>query len=193
MSAGLKTTYSLAASWFHWAVALPLLGCVGTVLKAQQAPKEEKGDWMFRHKSLGLLTGIVVAPRVAYRLVSAAGYKVLALPGAAAWEQQAGSIGHNLLYGFMTIMPATGILMGYYGGKGLPFFNRTIPGAIVAPDDDVTKKRNGAIAKRSFQIHKQLGVYGKYLIPIHAGAAVAHQARGQAIFRRINPFRSARA
>jgi hypothetical protein len=28
------------------------LGCVGCVLKAQQAPKPEKGKWMHRHKSL---------------------------------------------------------------------------------------------------------------------------------------------
>ena len=35
---------------------------------------------------------------------------------------------HLALYGFMTIMPATGIAMGMYGGKGLPFFWTTIPG-----------------------------------------------------------------
>jgi 1,2-dihydroxy-3-keto-5-methylthiopentene dioxygenase len=192
MSSGLKTTYSLAASWFHWAVAVPMIGCVGTVLKAQQAPKEEKGIWMFRHKSLGLLTGMIVAPRVAYRVASSAGYKVMGLPGSAVWEQQAAGLGHYALYGFMTVMPTTGILMGYYGGKGLPFFTRTLPGAAPPASDD-EKKRNGSIAKRSFQLHKQLGVYGKYLIPVHAGAAVMHYARGQAIFRRINPFRSPRA
>ncbi len=34
-------------------------------------PKEDKagkGKWMWRHKSLGVLTGIVVAPRLGYRL-----------------------------------------------------------------------------------------------------------------------------
>jgi hypothetical protein len=41
---------------------------------------------------------------------------------------------------------------------------------------------------QSFKIHKTLGVYGKYLIPIHAGAAVTHSMRGHAIFSRINPF-----
>jgi cytochrome b561 len=45
-------SYSTAASYFHWFAAVPLIGCVGTVLKAQQAPKEDKGKWMFRHKSL---------------------------------------------------------------------------------------------------------------------------------------------
>lgn len=33
------------------------------------------------------------------------------------------NISHYSLYAFMTIMPASGILMGLYGGKGLPFFN----------------------------------------------------------------------
>lgn len=70
MSVVPKQVYSAAASYFHWMVAIPLVGCVGTVLKAQQAPKEEKGKWMFRHKSLGLLTGMVVAPRFAYRILN---------------------------------------------------------------------------------------------------------------------------
>lgn len=62
--------YSVTASYFHWLVALPLTGCIATVMKAQDAPKEEKGEWMFRHKSLGLLTGLIVAPRLAYRLLN---------------------------------------------------------------------------------------------------------------------------
>lgn len=101
-----------------------------------------------------------------------------------------------------------------FSGKGLPFFTTTIPG-IVKTDEN--KKTTGLIAKNSFFVHKQLGVYGKcllsfstrmhfmirfsslawfqfcrskgkYLIPIHAGAAVTHVARGHSIFARINPF-----
>lgn len=158
MSAVAKTTYSMAASYFHWIVALPLLGSVGAVLKAQQAPKEEKGIWMYRHKSLGLLTGMVVAPRFAYRLLARSSYKVQDLPGTAGIENTLAKLGHFGLYGFMTIMPATGIAMGYYGGKGLPFFYTVIPGMVAT--DEETKKRNGSIAKNSFNIHKQLGVYG---------------------------------
>ena len=63
-----KIAYSVTASSYHWMVALPLIGSVGSVLQAQQAPKPEKGKWMWRHKSLGLLTGMVVTPRLAYRL-----------------------------------------------------------------------------------------------------------------------------
>uniref|UniRef100_A0A7S1D541 Cytochrome b561 bacterial/Ni-hydrogenase domain-containing protein n=1 Tax=Cyclophora tenuis TaxID=216820 RepID=A0A7S1D541_CYCTE len=179
--------YSLTASWFHWAVALPLVGCVGTVLKAQDAPKEEKGKWMFRHKSLGLLTAGVVAPRVAYRIMSSStAYNVAKLEGASGLENILSKIVHYSLYGFMLVMPATGIAMGYYGGKGLPFFYTTIPGIVKT---DQNKASTGAIAKQSFQIHKQVGVYGKYLVPVHVGAAFVHFARGHRIFFRVNPFR----
>ena len=52
------------------------MGSVASVLICQQSPKEEKGKWMWRHKSLGLLTGMIVAPRIGYRLMNAAKYKV---------------------------------------------------------------------------------------------------------------------
>lgn len=190
MSVAPTYAYSYAASYFHWMVAVPLIGCVATVLKAQQAPKEEKGKWMFRHKSLGLLTGMIVAPRFAYRLLNRSAYNVRDLQGNSQVENVLGKLGHLGLYGFMTIMPATGIAMGYYGGKGLPFFWTTVPGVVKTEENS---KSTGEIAKNSFKIHKQLGVYGKYLIPLHAGAAVMHSIRGQAIFARINPFRSPRA
>mmetsp|Transcript_49796 Transcript_49796/g.149797 ORF Transcript_49796/g.149797 Transcript_49796/m.149797 type:complete len:184 (-) Transcript_49796:412-963(-) len=173
--------YTTAASYMHWAVGFPLIASIGAVLKAQEAPKEEKGTWMFRHKSMGLLTGILVAPRLAYRLVNAAKFSsVPHLPGSGPIEMKLADVSHIALYSFMGIMPATGIAMGYFGGKGLPFFTTTIPGA---------KETNPEIAKKAFSIHKQVGVYGKYLVPLHVGAAFGHYFRGQAIFGRINPFR----
>lgn len=62
--------YTKAASYFHWMVAAPLIGSVASVLQAQNSPKEDKGKWMWRHKSLGVLTGIVVLPRMGYRLLN---------------------------------------------------------------------------------------------------------------------------
>ena len=124
-------------------------------------------------------------------------YKIQDLPGASGIEHFLANVSHYSLYGFMTIMPASGIAMGYFGGtelefcvcdpfplldtvlipgisilfhfflyfsgKGLPFFTTTIPG-IVKTDDN--KKTTGMIAKNSFFIHKQLGVYGKCLLSI---------------------------
>ncbi len=183
-AAPLPVVYSITASWYHWLVAVPLIGTVGTVLKAQQSPKEEKGAWMFRHKSLGLLTAIVVAPRLAYRLLGSKAvcsvacvikekskaikcrnsnvylvlmfhYMVLSLAcyqfnvqkveGASGLENGLGKLTHYALYGFMTIMPVTGIAMGYFGGSGLPFFYTTLPGAVPT---EAQKAQFGGIAKQ---------------------------------------------
>lgn len=177
MSAG--KAYSIAASYFHWLAAAPLVGSIGCVLICQQSPKEEKGKWMYRHKSLGLLTGLVVAPRLGYRLLNSAKYKVGHVPGTGPVEGKLADASHLALYGFMTLMPATGIAMGYFGGKGLPFFVTTLPGA---------SEKNGKIAGNSFKIHKTLGTYGKYLVPIHVGGALKHALGGKAIWSRVNPF-----
>jgi 1,2-dihydroxy-3-keto-5-methylthiopentene dioxygenase len=88
-------------------------------------------------------------------------------------------ITHYALYGFMVVMPVTGITMGYFGGKGLPFFYTALPGG----------EKNGAVAGQAFKIHKLAGTYGKYLIPLHVGAAGQHAVRGHSIFYRVNPFR----
>jgi cytochrome b561 len=139
-----KTAYSIAAANLHWLTAIPAMGCVGSVLTAQQAPKSEKGKFMHIHKSLGLLTGMIVLPRVGYRLFNQSAYKVFPVEGSKL-EHFAASAVHVGLYAFMTIMPFTGIAMGYYGGKGLPFFWTTLPGVVKT---DENKKSTGAIAKQ---------------------------------------------
>ncbi len=135
-----SVAYTRVASYYHWLVAAPLIGSVASVLKCQNTPKAEKKEkarWMWRHKSLGVLTGLVVLPRVGYRLFNAAKYKIRDMPGEGPIISAAGKAGHYALYGFMTIMPVSGIAMGMYGGKGLPFFWTTIPGF---------EKKNGKVA-----------------------------------------------
>jgi cytochrome b561 len=80
--------------------------------KAQEAPKQEKGKWMWRHKSLGLLTGFLVLPRVGYRLFNRHAYYVEKIAGSGEGEHKISQLAHYLLYGFMTVMPASGIAMG---------------------------------------------------------------------------------
>jgi len=105
--------YTRAGSYFHWLVAAPLIASVGCVLKAQDIPKtekKEKGKWMWRHKSLGLLTGMIVLPRVGYRLFNMSKYKIAHMPGEGSITSAAGKAGHIGLYAFMTIMVRTGIV-----------------------------------------------------------------------------------
>merc|ERR1719215_1087373 len=106
-------------SLFHWATAGGAVGCVVFVQLAQNTKDNtEKGQYMFYHKSCGLLTGILVVPRLIARIAS----KTPAhLPGPTI-QQWAGNASHLAMYGFITFLPMSGIAMGYFGGKGLPFF-----------------------------------------------------------------------
>lgn len=84
--------------------------------------------------------------------------------------------------GFMTFMPATGIAMGYFGGKGLPFFFTKIPGS---------EKPNKTIAKYSYQWHKKVGFIFEMLVGLHVLGAGVHILKGQQPLSRISPFAGA--
>lgn len=112
VKATVTEAYSKALSVAHWLVAPAFIGSIGAVLQAQQVKGKEKGEWMFRHKSLGLLAGILVAPRFLARVAS----KIPGpLEGTNALEAMASKVTHFAMYAFMAVMPATGIAMGYYG------------------------------------------------------------------------------
>ncbi|XP_063934402.1 uncharacterized protein LOC135146171 [Zophobas morio] len=161
--------------WMHWLTAPALIGTVGAVLYSQQLKGKERGNVLFLHKSLGLLTAFIAIPRIIGSLTSQhpESFKKGILG-------TAGKLNHLFLYIFLVVMPSSGILMGYFGGKGLPFFFTTLKGS---------EKPNESISKKSFWLHKNFGSYAKYLIPLHVGAVGFHLARGEAIFARINPFR----
>ena len=87
-----------------------------------------------------------VVPRIALRAASAV---PAALPVSFP-EHVAANLSHGALYAFMIGMPATGLAMGYYGGKGVPFFGLfTIPGKA-----DKTKE-DGKFAGKMFGWHKE--------------------------------------
>eukprot|EP01128_Nolandella_sp_AFSM9_P010247 TRINITY_DN704_c1_g1_i2.p1 TRINITY_DN704_c1_g1~~TRINITY_DN704_c1_g1_i2.p1 ORF type:complete len:296 (+),score=92.07 TRINITY_DN704_c1_g1_i2:113-889(+) len=162
--------------YLHWFMAIGIIGCIIFVKLAQSSKKnEDKGYYMKYHKTFGLIMAAAIVPRVGYAIFSRA---PTMLP-APSIQQTAAKVSHFALYGFMCFMPITGITMGYFGGKGLPFFNWVIPGK-ATPD--------GSIAGPAYKSHKFVGQFLPYVIPIHVGGALVHAAKGQKIFRRINPF-----
>lgn len=63
-------------------------------------------------------------------------YKIQDLPGASGIEHFLANVSHYSLYGFMTIMPASGIAMGYFGGTPLEIFSYLfrLLGILLTPD-----------------------------------------------------------
>ena len=127
-----------------------------------------------------------IVPRVLLRMVTKA---PTPLEGPAL-EHFAANISHTALYGFMLAMPATGIAMGYYGGKGVPFYGLyTFPGK-GSPGMPAKEKEDGKFAGTMFKWHTWMGQYIFYLLPVHVGAVGLHTFKGQPILSRVNPFAS---
>ena len=119
--------------------SFPLSACDQVQAAQYTDDKEKKGTFMRIHKSFGTLMVALVVPRIALRLAT----KIpKPLPGPA-WQHLAAQAGHVGLYGVMVFMPVSGIAMGYFGGKGIPFFFTDIAGA---------ETPNGAIAKQAYQV-----------------------------------------
>ena len=167
--------YSTGLQIMHWAMAGSVIACVGLVNVAQYYKGKEKMELMYYHKSFGLLSAGLIVPRLMIRFAS----KIPAPVPGPTWEVMAAHAGHVTLYAFMIFMPITGIAMGYFGGKGLPFFGTTISGA---------EKANGKVAKQAFWLHSNIGHYAQYMIPAHVGAVGFHYlARGKNILPRMLP------
>lgn len=186
-AAEVEEAYAKPLRWMHWVYAGGFLTVMGTVLASQNTTGETslgtkgqtKAFLMNIHKSTAVLLAGLVAPRILLRMFSQAPKH---LPGSAV-EHFAANASHTALYGFMLGMPATGFMMGYYGGKGIPFFGYVIPGKTEGrvPED-------GKFAGKMFGWHKWAGNLLWYLVPLHVGAASLHFLRGHKIFARINPF-----
>lgn len=176
-NAASEEKYALGMQLVHWSMAGSVLACVGLVNVAQFYKGKKKMEIMHYHKSFGLLAAGLVGPTLLMRAVT----KIPSPVSGSALEQIAAKAGHLGLYAFMIIMPATGVAMGYFGGKGLPFFTTTIAGA---------DKANGDIAKPAFKVHSNFGHYAQYLIPMHVGAVGFHYlVHGKNILPRMLPWK----
>lgn len=177
LSSGNGEQYPKRMQLFHWGMGAGVLTCFGLVqYKQRSTDKKLQGDLMFYHKSVGLLMGAVLIPRLAMRLVS----KVPAtseVTGSVA-QLLAAKVSHFGFYGLLVGMPVTGVMMGYYGGNGLPFFFTTIPGA-------EGEEQNKPLAGWAWKAHKYMGLTMEYLAAIHVGAVGFHALKGEPILARM--------
>jgi len=170
------TQYDKSLRWMHWIMGGLLLTSIGTVKSAQWTEdKEKKAQYMHIHKSVALILLAMLPLRLGMRLTSRIPPH---LPGSSI-EKIGASLSHFGLYAAITILPISGVTMGYFGGKGLPFFNYHIKAA---------SETKPEVAKKAFKIHKLTGQVFTYLVPLHIAGAGYHFVRGQAIFHRMNPF-----
>lgn len=173
--------YNKYLAMLHWLIATTTLGGIFAVLTAQRVEeKEEKIKYMQLHKSFGLLTGALMIPRVGLRLTT----KIPTPFAESLWERVLASFTHHSLYGLLVGLPISGLIMGYFDGRGAPFF-----GLFRTPHIENPTKGDKDLAELIWAGHKLVGKGLELLIGLHLVGNFYHIFKGQNILRRMDPRR----
>lgn len=114
--------YSRTAIWLHWVLALLLLGqyAFGWYLGGIERGTPDRSYFVNLHKSTGLVIGILILLRLAWRLA----HRPPPLPDTVPrWQRWAAVQTHRLLYGLMVLMPLSGYVASNFSKFGVHFFN----------------------------------------------------------------------
>jgi len=119
--------YDRVAIALHWAIGLALLAQVafGFALDTL-APRGTplRTPVINLHKSTGIVLGVLVLARLAWRLRHAPPAWPASLP---AWQRTAATLAHRALYACMLVMPASGYLASNFSKHGVRFFGAAWP------------------------------------------------------------------
>ena len=123
-----RSRYDRVAAWLHWAIgALLLVEIVFGLLLDDIAPRgtPARGAVINLHKSFGIVLGVLIMLRLAWRLAHAPPPWPSSMSTA---RQRLANAGHAALYACMVIAPLAGYLGSNFSKHGVRFF-----GAELAP------------------------------------------------------------
>jgi cytochrome b561 len=117
-----RDRYTSTAIALHWLIALLLLGQFVFGLMLGDIPRgtPERGLYVNLHKSTGILIGLLIILRIAWRLT----HMPPPLPGSMpTWQRHAARLSHAALYLCMLMLPLSGYLASNFSKHGVKFFN----------------------------------------------------------------------
>lgn len=158
------TRYTTTAIHLHWLIALALIGTFSLGLYMHELPlsphKLKLYSW---HKWAGVSIFLLVLVRLAWRL----GHRPPELPATMpAWQRQASTVVHGLLYVLMVAVPLSGWLMSSAKGFQTVWFGVLPLPDLVAKDEPLGEAFEAA--------HKLLNLSMATLVLAHVAAALKH-------------------
>jgi cytochrome b561 len=166
--------YTLPAIALHWAMAIIILWLFWLGWTMTDLPKgAERSAAYGLHKSLGLLTLLLVAVRLAWRRHHPAPPSLVG-----GWENKVARLTHYLLYAFMLLAPLAGYLASSFTPYAIKLFGIEIPKA-GWPDESLN-----ALFK---QLHQILVWGGAGLVALHLLGALKQAIRRNGMLRRMLP------
>jgi cytochrome b561 len=160
-------------------IALAVLGQIAFGWYLQTVPRLTPDRTVFvnLHKSTGLVIGILILVRLAWRLTHEPPPLPAAMP---VWERRAARASHVLLYVCMLIMPLAGYTASNFSKFGVKLFNRIVLPPWGVDDRAVYAFFNG--------LHVATSYVFVALIAIHIAAALKHLFLSRyGVFRRMLP------
>jgi len=171
-----KQRYTLPAIVLHWGQAIIVLWLLWLGWTMVDLPKgAERSAAYGLHKSLGLLTLLLVALRVIWRRSNPAPRAI-----GHGWEVKVGTATHHVLYFFLFMAPITGYLASAFTPYAIKFFGIELP-RIGWPDESL----NGV-----FKLLHEVFVWsGAGLIALHIAGALKHGLKRDGTMQRMLPGR----
>jgi len=120
------THYGRVAVALHWLIGMLLLGQIAFgFLLDEIAPRNTpaRASVINLHKSFGMVLGVLIVARLAWRLAHRPPAWPAFMP---AWEARAARLGHAALYACMVAMPLSGYLGSNFSRHGVRFFGNVL-------------------------------------------------------------------
>lgn len=160
-----KQTYSKIDRFNHWIVAVAVLGLVvvGWTVSLDVLDKDSARSLRNTHKAIGVLVLIFAVWRVGWRLITGFPQVVAGIP---TWQATAAKLAHYILLISIIIMPVTGILNGYFGGRTAKVFGLFE----IAP----APEKNPDLKALFSNAHMIIGIIITVVVVAHIAAALKH-------------------
>jgi cytochrome b561 len=166
------------AKFFHWLIALAILGngAFGLLMDLAGSPMK-KISWLALHKSIGLTILALVLLRILWRW----GDRRPVDEPAPRWQQRTSRAVHGVLYVMIIAMPLSGWWFNSITGKPLQWFKLFNLPALASKNDDLRHFAQG--------VHEYLFWFLILVLVAHVGAALKHHLfENDNVLRRMLPF-----
>jgi cytochrome b561 len=172
------TKWGAMAQFFHWVMALAILGngLFGLLMDLAHSPMQ-KINWLALHKSIGLTVLALFLLRLAWRMADRRPPE----EPAPRWQQFTAHVVHGLLYVLIAAMPLSGWWFNSVSGKPLQWFKLFNLPALA--------EKNDAIRHFAHGVHEYLFWFLLLVLVAHVGAALKHHVFDKDnVLRRMLPF-----
>ena len=161
-----EARYGAVAILLHWLMAILLLGLLIMGFYMVSLPDvgfdSTKLNLIFYHKAVGIGVLILLALRLAWRIINVVPDLASTLPE---WQQISARVVHLTFYAVITALPLTGWIMSSAAAVPVKLGHYTLPD-VVFP--------NESLYRQMIALHSTFGYLLSVLIVIHAAAALRH-------------------